>query len=383
MRVLMLCHEWTPLGGGAGHAMPFLIRKLAQRGHEFDVITARWRETVPDSPAQGVRVYTVEVPRKDIHASYPWGPLVYFGRAWPIARSLVKRRSYDLCHAVFGLPAGVLAWRLARAHGIPYLVSLRGSDVPGYDASWRWVHTLLGCVNTRVWKAAAKIVANSEALRELALGVIPSLPIDVIYNGVDSETFKPMETSRQRRDGRFRLISVGRLVERKGLQHVLAALAQLPDLPVELSVVGSGPYRGKLENLCQTYGLSDRVCFMGHVRNEELPPLYSRHDAFVLTSLTESHAMVLTEAMGCGLPVLGSTAGAIPEVVRDSIDGILVEPGNVRQIKEAVIRLATHDQIRKTMGREAMRRVRKEFSWDRIADEYEELYNKVRVADPR
>ncbi len=361
--------------------MPFLTRKLAQRGHEFDVITARWRETVPDSPAQGVRVYTVEVPRKDIHASYPWGPLVYFGRAWPITRSLIKKRSYDLCHAVFGLPAGVLAWRLARAHGIPYLVSLRGSDVPGYDASWRWVHTLLGSVNTRVWKCAARVVANSKALRDLASEAEPDLRIEVIHNGVDANAFRPLSIAKARPDHQLQLIFVGRLVERKGLQHVLVALAQLPGLTVSLTVVGSGNYRRQLEDLCRIHSLRNRVRFVGHLANEELPSVYSQHDAFILPSLTESHAMVLTEAMSCGLPVIGSAVGAIPEVVRDGTDGLLVEPGNVQQIKAAIVQLADDDEVREEMGMEAMRRVREEFSWDKIADEYEELYNTVSVAD--
>ncbi len=322
-------------------------------------------------------MHTVEVPRKDIHASYPWGPLVYFRRAWPLAKSLIKNGSYDLCHAVFGLPAGAVAWRIAREYQLPYLVSLRGSDVPGYDAAWRWVHVLSRPLNKRVWRCAARLVANSKALRNLAIKATPGLDIGVIYNGVDSSLFKPLTIAKERPRRRLRLISVCRLVERKGLQHVLAALVGLPGLPAELTVVGSGDYRRELEGRSQTYGLSDKVHFIGHVPNEELPAVYTEHDAFIMPSLTESHAMVLTEAMSCGLPVIGSTAGAIPEVIRVGIDGLLVEPGDVQQIETAIVQLAEDNELREKMGRAARRRVQEKFTWSKIADQYEKLYDKV------
>ena len=79
--------------------------------------------------------------------------------------------------------------------------------------------------------------------------------------------------------------------------------------------------------------------------------------------------------MSCGLPVIGSTAGAIPEVVREGTDGLLVEPGNVQQIKEAILQLAGDDQRRKEMAKAARRRVEQDFTWNRIADQYEELYD--------
>src|SRR5690606_32305348 len=125
----------------------------------------------------------------------------------------------------------------------------------------------------------------SSALAETAKTTTPDLDIDVIPNGIDTEQFSPPAARRPKRT--LRLITVARLLERKGIQTILEACARPTVLPVELKIVGTGPYEDELRQMVSTLGLGDRVAFHGFVPNEELPTLYRQSDIFVLPSATE------------------------------------------------------------------------------------------------
>jgi glycosyltransferase involved in cell wall biosynthesis len=217
----------------------------------------------------------------------------------------------------------------------------------------------------------------------------PDISCRIIHNGIDTDHFRPADRAPGNRIPQ--LVAVSRLVECKGIHHLLTALARLQESgqPFNLRIVGDGDYRAELERMSHRLGLKNRVVFAGYVPYSELPELYQQADAFVLPSLTESFGQVFAEAMACGLPVVGTTAGGIPELVGPEQASWLVEPGDVDALTEKLSTVLQSPQRRQQMGARNAIYIRNRFSWAQVASEhialYEELIQQKRNAhaDPR
>ena len=146
---------------------------------------------------------------------------------------------------------------------------------------------------------------------------------------------------------------------------------------VTLTIVGTGSYEDELRKICTDLDLNDRVNFTGFIRRDELPELYRQHDVFALPSQTESFGLVFAEAMSCGLPILGTFVGGIPELVRHEIDGILVNPAQPGEIRESLETMLNYPEKTIAMGIAARQRIEEKYSWRFIAEQYLECYQKV------
>lgn len=375
MRVLLLNYEFPPVGGGAGYATANIASCLVEMGIEAEVLTSRINGEGDGERVDGVPVHRVPSWRNSIHDCGLRGAYTYVLSAALKRRQLLSRRKYDLEHYFFSMPTGLLTLLPGFRQPPPYIVSLRGSDVPGYDPFNRKVerlHALLKPVTRRIWRRAKRVVALSEALADIANDTAPDLDIKVIPNGIDTDHFSPPDRREQHRN--IRLITVARLLERKGIHTILEACALPTILPVKLDIVGTGPYEAELRQRVEGLGLSDRVRFLGYVPNEELPEHYREADVFVLPSSTESFGLVFAEAMSCGVPIAASNVGGIPETVRDGIDGLLCPPNDPGALRRNIEQLISSATARKTMSDSQRQRILKHYPWEHIAAEYAEVY---------
>jgi glycosyltransferase involved in cell wall biosynthesis len=191
----------------------------------------------------------------------------------------------DATLAFFGLPSGAVAWFLKRIFGIPYVVSLRGGDVPGFRPYDFWLYHRIAVPFLRlIWHGAEAVIANSRGLRDLARSFDPSVEIPIIPNGVDIELF----TAEGRDWSATSVLSVGRVVHQKGLDLALAALADLKDLAWEWRIVGDGPQVSSLREDLERAGLGARVEFLGWAGAAELAAEYRRASLFVFPSRHEA-----------------------------------------------------------------------------------------------
>jgi glycosyltransferase involved in cell wall biosynthesis len=378
MRVLLLNYEYPPVGGGAGYATANIARSLVQLGIDAEVLTSRIDGEKDGEVVDGVPVHRVWSWRVNIHDCGLRGAYTYVLSAALKRRQLHAQRGYDLEHFFFSMPTGLLTLLPGASPGVPYIVSLRGSDVPGYDPFNRKVetiHALLKPVTRRIWNRASKVVALSNALADTARKTAPDLDIDVIPNGIDTEQFSPPERRSSRSS--IRLITVARLLERKGIQTILEACAKPTLLPVMLQIVGTGPYEDELRAMVDWLGLGDRVEFLGYVPNEELPRYYRKSDIFVLPSETESFGLVFAEAMSCGLPIAASDVGGIPETVRDGVDGLLCPPGDPAKLRENIVQLMSSSETRKEISDSQRQRILEHYPWEHIAARYADVYRET------
>jgi len=378
---LLLNYEFPPLGGGAGNATYYMALELQSLGHQVDVLTAREHGGKCYEVIDGVRIWRVPSYRVGIHEAGIQGAASYLFFARIKLARLMRANHYDLLHYYFGLPTGLLALYSHQKYSVPYIVSLRGSDVPGYDMSAApSFHRLLGSVRRRIWHNAASVVANSGSLRDLALDAGADRPIDVIPNGVSVQRFSPRPSTRGD-GGPLRVLCVSRLIQRKGLETLIHAVAELREIDVELEIIGTGQLEREIKALVRSLKLDRRVHFSGFVGQSHLAERYRSADLFVLPSLSESCAMALLEAMSSGLPVIVSKVGGNTEIVRHEENGLLFEPGSITDLTAALRRLAESAELRATMSENNIKKIRTQHAWSRIARQYEGMYRRILDAD--
>jgi glycosyltransferase involved in cell wall biosynthesis len=383
MRVLILNYEYPPLGGGAGVATAQLATHLAERRAAVDVVTAG-ANTTPASllgveSHGGLSLYRVRSQRTGIHQAGMADAASYLRAALPVVRRLLDTHRYDVLHIFFSLPTGALL-PLLDLRRVPVVVSLRGSDVPGYDPHNRTlqrVHRVVRPFTRWIWRRADRVVALSESLGQLARQTMPELAYSVIHNGVDVQRFRPPVAARQARVDRIRCLAVARLVERKGITDLLRALAQLERGRFELEIVGSGPDASALRELTAQLGLAAEVRFTGALNREEVAERYRAADLFTLASWEESFGNVFAEALASGLPIVGSRVGGIPEFVEHGRHGLLVPPRDPAALAAAIRRLADAPDERTEMAIRNREKAETRLSWGHVTDRYLEVYQAI------
>ena len=387
IRVLLLNYEYPPNGGGAGVATEMLARSLAARGARVDVVTAGATESTESTlmwdghaDEEGIlSVHRVKCRRRSVHQAGMLDAAGYLVAARPVIRRLLATHAYDVAHLFFSLPTGALLPFLD-LRGVPVVVSLRGSDVPGYDPHNRALaraHLLLRPLTRWIWRRADRVVAVCDSLGALALRTLPGLRYSVVHNGVDLERFRPSARHRLARTDRIRCLAVARLVERKGLRDLIRALALLERDRFELEIVGTGPDQAALRLLCAELGVVDEVRFSGALDRPSLAARYRAADLFTLPSTSEAFGNVFAEALASGLPIVGTMVGGIPELVDHGVNGLLVPPGEPAALAAAIRALADDPRRRREMARRNRHRAESSLEWDQIAERYLSVYRGV------
>lgn len=385
MRILVLNYEYPPVGGGAAVATAALAQGLVEQGVQVDVVTAgvgssaacraSWlRGELYQHP--GLTVYRVRSRRTGVHEAGMGDAASYLLGAWPLLRRLLRTHRYDVVHVFFSLPTGALLPFL-NLRGTPVVVSLRGSDVPGYDPHNRGlqvVHRFLAPLTRWIWRRADRVVALSESLGQLALRTLPDLRYSVVPNGVDLTLFHPPAPGKRRRPGPVRCLAVARLVERKGLGDLIRAVALLERGRFELEIVGGGADERVLRDLAAGLGVARDVHFTGALSRPEVARRYRDADLFTLPSSAESFGNVFAEALASGLPIVGTAVGGIPDLVEQGINGVLVRPGDINALAGAIRYLAEDPELRREMAQRNRAKAEASLQWAQVTRRYFSTY---------
>lgn len=378
MRVLVLNYEYPPLGGGAANAMFHILREFGRIGApEIDVVTSSADgKAAVEELEKNVRIHKVPVRKERIHYWTSREIFDYYRQGRTYAGTLMREREYDLCHAFFALPCGHMASRYAGR--LPYIVSLRGSDVPGFNERLSGLEPFLKHFFRGVLAKAAAVQANSAGLKDLALLTSPGTDIEVIHNGVDCGRFAPRPAVRAvaGQGGPLRLLAVCRLIERKGLADLIKALPRIGEVlgDIRLTVVGEGNLENELKDLSATLGVADKIDWKGATAHSDLPDIYRDADVFVLPSHFEGMSNSLLEAMASGLAVVVTDTGGTKELFSDN--GRIVPAGDPDGIAKAVIALG-RDRALLAACSARSREKALDFSWGRVAEKYLSVYERA------
>lgn len=362
----MLNYEFPPLGGGAGNATLYLLKEFANQNNlHIDLITSSTDEYKEESFSANITIYFLDICKKGgLHHQSSRDLLIYAHRAYTLGKKLKKKYSYDLIHAFFGVPCGYVAMKL----DLPYIVSLRGSDVPGHNPKFDKVYKILRGSIRKTWQKAARVVANSEDLKVTALKTNPNQPIDIIVNGVDTQKFKPAESDRS--DDKFRVLYVGRMHEVKGVPYLLKAFEKFSagKTNVGLQLIGEGPL---YQEFLEKYKNSDAIHFPGRKDQSELIGIYRKADVFVLPSLNEGMSNTLLEAMASGLSIVATDTGGAKNLIQGN--GVIVEKKSSNDLYEALGKLYDNRALLTEMKNKS-RQLAEAMNWNKVAEQYLRIY---------
>lgn len=375
MRVLLISHTCQSRTEG----QPKAERLGRIPGLELKVLTPRrwlhygkWREAEqPENHSFGVEI-------RD--AAWPWvGPAQFYLHWYPSLYRILKEfrpHVIDLWEEPWGLvsvQACLLRDRLLPQAKIICETEQNINKVLPFPFEQFRTYTLS--------RADFAIGRNGEALEILRSKGFRK-PAQVVPNAVDAELFRPMDRAACRKalglSGHV-VGYVGRLVEEKGLLDLLDALPHCPP-DVNLLLVGSGPLQGELEARVTQSGLASRVRILPGRRLEELPQVMNALDALALPSRTtsrwkEQFGRVIIEAHACGVPVIGSNSGAIPEVVGEA--GLIVPEGDPQRLAEAIRTLSAAPEMGEEMGTIGRRQVEQKYTWERVARQMHAIYGSL------
>ena len=361
MKILVLNYEYPPLGGGAGPVCKQLCEHYVRRGHEVDVVTMGYSGLPKQEEIGGVQVTRVPAFRKRPDICETHEMLSYVVSALPRVVGRLRRRGYDIIHTHFVIPTGLLAYLATRVSAVPYVITAHGSDIPGFNPDrFRAEHHVTRPLLRLIMRNAAWLTSPSQYLRRRIVESCGPFAIDHVPNGIDVSRFRPQPKLR-------RILMTGRLLRRKGFQHVLEALRGI-EADFEVHIAGDGPMRRELETIAGK--LEATVRFHGWLEHASalLKELYETSSIFCLPSESENASISLLEAMLAGTAVVTSNVTGCPETVGDT--GFVVPPNDPAALRRVLSRLLASDDIYLEEGRRARQRVKDEFDWEKIGDVY-------------
>ena len=374
MKILMLNYEFPPIGGGAAKANLCLLRQYAGRDDlRVDMLTSAPKPgIVIEKFSENITIHKVGIHKKHLHFWRRSEVIEWLVKAGFYYRRLLRKNDYDLAHAFFGFPTGWLCYR--KADKLPYIISLRGSDVPGQHARLQLDYKILAPVFGAIWKKASALVACSEGLKERALRFMPSVSIDVIPNGVELDRFFPAETAEKSKV--LRLLTVGRLSVTKRIELLIDTVEILHRTACKLhfTVVGGGQMERQLRKIVMERELGDVIKIIGRVNSEKMPEVYRRNDIFISASIQEGMSNAMLEAMSSGLPIVTTRCEGLAELIDGN--GLIVKQDNIEEIAKAIKHLADDPELYKRMSIAARKQAEK-FEWANVALSYIEQYRKI------
>lgn len=353
-----------------------LAQELAKR-HEITVLTSQGLGLPRDSMEHGVRVVRVPVlfRRKEAAANL-LSMLMFLPMGIWHGRKLLAATPFDVINTHFVLPTGPVGDALARWSGIPNVLSLHGGDLydPSKTTSPHRHAVLRAWVRSLLRRASILVGQSSNTIGNMNRYYTPELNAKCIPLGIQ----RPKVELGKRADygvsgDAVVLVTVGRLVARKGLSQLIALMGRLRKSNVKLLILGAGPMEQAWKNEAKAAGVDHDVLFMGQVTDQDKFKILSMADLYVSTSQHEGFGLVFLEAMACGLPVVCYNHGGQTDFLMDGITGYLVELNDTRRFEERCEVLIRDKARRKTMGEENLRRV-EDYFIDRCAQRYEELF---------
>jgi glycosyltransferase involved in cell wall biosynthesis len=318
MRILVLNYEFPPIGGGGGRFSADLCRHLARFGHEVRVQTSRFRGLPAREASEGYEIFRSWSGRRQAHTC-PVPEMAFYLAAnlVPTLKQVFSWRP-QVINVHFAVPTGPLAWISRRLAGIPYVLSAQLGDVPGgvpvqTDQLFRWVKPF----TVPIWQEAAAVTVPSGEIADLVQRAY-GLSTHVVPNGLELEALHPRKPKVH---SPIRLVFVGRFSLQKNLVFLLEVLGKLRDLDWRLDLVGDGPLRSELEDLCRRLEVAARVHFHGWVTPEAATAVIRDSDIMVMPSLSEGLSLVGLQALGLGLALATSDHGSMKDLVQDGVNG--------------------------------------------------------------
>jgi N-acetyl-alpha-D-glucosaminyl L-malate synthase BshA len=371
LKIGIVCY---PSLGGSGVVATELGKSLARQGSEVHFITTSHpaRLSGYDERVYFHRVVSEEYPLFQNYTPYSLSLAVKI-------REVAEQFSLDLVHVHYAIPhatSAFLAREMLKPHHLPTVTTLHGTDITLVGMMPSYFEITRFSIEKSDAVTSVSEFLKRETIREFRI----EHPIDVIHNFVDTEVFHPQAAPAAR--GRFAprgekvLMHVSNFRKVKNLSVLIRVFHEVQkSVPARLVLVGDGPEREATEREAHALGIESRVDFLGD--QEYIADLLPAADVFLLPSQHESFGLAALEAMSCGVPVVGSRIGGLPEVIEHETTGFLCDPNDVDCMKAIVLALLGDEPMRRQIGAAARERAVQCFNRERIVALYGGVYARV------
>jgi glycosyltransferase involved in cell wall biosynthesis len=374
MRILVLCYEYPPVGGGGGRIAKNVAEELVTRGHEVRVQTAGMSHLASREIIGGVEICRTQSfrRREDTCAVHEMG--LYVATSFlPTLRHIWSWQP-DVIHAHFAMPTGLLAWAVHLLTRVPYVLTAHLGDVPGgvpeqTDRLFRWI----GPIARAVWRRAAAVTAVSTFVQELAEQAY-SRPVARILNGIDLADALPAPPKAVRPERH--LVFVGRFNPQKNLLLLIDALEKLSALNWRATFIGDGPDRAAAEQRIARYDLGERVRLTGWLPAAEVHAILRDADILCMPSLAEGLPVAGIEALKHGLAIIASNIPGVRDLVDTGVNGYCVPLNDTAALSFKLQWLLESDETLLSMKRASWERARR-FDLKAVAAEYKKVLHKA------
>jgi glycosyltransferase involved in cell wall biosynthesis len=380
MNILMLCYEYPPIGGGGGIGVRNYAEAWAAKGHRVMVLTSRAKGLQARERMNGLEIVRVTTFGRRNRAtatnlsmlSYNLWGLFY------IVRNLGSLRQFGVLNAHFSIPTGPLAWVASKIIRRPNVLTIIGGDI--YDPTKsssphrKW---FLRQINKWIINGADQVVAISSDTKKRAEHYYAiQRPIRVINYGFTPQMHQDLPPEDHDVDRKeFRLIAVGRMVPRKGFEHLLQAMRLLPK-DVVLILIGDGPLKKALQDQAEGLGVGSRVRFLGFQNPRDIYHQLRKADCFVLSSLHEGLGIVVLEAMDAGLPIVATNDGGQVDLIRSGRNAILVKPADPQALADAIRQIRDDSALAESMRQNNLRDIQNHHM-DKNCELYLDLFRRL------
>lgn len=394
MKIVQFSIRFLPVEGGTERATYYLSRELALNGHQVSIVTSNSNNGLTDKVITNYRIMQLKT------ANYP--PIEKMGRIvvyrhpylsfWNKSSPILSLpllfhnlNDFDVIHlqGINMTSSFALLSLITRLKGRKYVATTHGiaefSTRSGFEISYV-IHLYL--------KHAERIITlcDYESKTLIRLGV-PEEKIVIIPNGVDLTRFKNKPTSEESETLRKKyglrkmvVISVGRVVGNKGFENLIKAAVSFKNEDMSFVIVGPTPdkqYLQKLYSLINSSGLGNKFLMMGWLPDYEVVNLLFLADIFVFPSTVDTFGLVNLDAMAAGKPVIATSTGGVPEVVRDGESGIIIKPGDFMELSKALRKLVNDRALRESMGETGQKLVLDNYSWGEVCSKTLSVYRRL------
>lgn len=377
-KILILNYEFPPVGAGGGVMAYYLAKSYIKKNFQVTVITSHWGDLKLCEQLDGINIIRIPVFRKKIMQCSIIEMFYYFILTIrPLLRFCKKQRP-DIIHSFFLVPSAPLAYIVKLFYKIPYIITLEGGDVPGFEPRVDIYFKFLNPILNLILKNAERVVSVSNGLKNLALKSFPDIDIIVVPNGISINEYFSESEKRNFKTTNF--VFIGRLVEQKNLFAILNAVKILKNKNLDflISIIGMGPLEPILKKYVLENNLEKYVLFFGWKSKDEIKKILSNSHCLVMPSFIEGFSLTIIEAMASSNALILSRTSGNEEIIRNGENGYLIELGSDIQDIVKYIELLTKNRKQCiNMGLVNREKV-KEYDLEVVVLKYIDIFEKIK-----
>lgn len=383
MKILMLSWEYPPrVVGGIARVVYELSKKLSYEGHDVSVITYREGNSpyyeVEDS---GVKVYRVDNTNINSLDFTSWVLQLNFSMI-ECANKLIQKEKFDVIHAHDWLTA-FTGKTLKQSFNIPLIATIHATEYGRNGGIHTKEQKYINDIEWMLTYEAQKIIVNSNFMKSESSRIFNADldKIDVIPNGIDLDKFdnftKDLDFRRRyAKDNEKIILTMGRMVNEKGIQHLICAMPKILNEynDAKLVVAGKGPMLEELKDIAYRIGIAHKVYFTGYLSGDDVQKMYKNVDVAVFPSTYEPFGIVALESMLAGIPTVVSDVGGLDEIVKHGLTGLKSYAGNSNSIADSVLAILKDNNLAKKLSKNGQNEVLNNYSWEQIAEDTVKTY---------